>query len=70
LAVVLCDLLDFPYSEAAEILDVREGTIKSRLFRARGMLARELHARGYMEEEAVWGSATGNPDSQPGVQDT
>jgi RNA polymerase sigma-70 factor (ECF subfamily) len=38
-AVVLCDLLGFPYDEAAEILGVQEGTIKSRIFRAREALA-------------------------------
>ena len=37
-AVVLCDLLGFPYNEAAEILGVQEGTIKSRIFRAREAL--------------------------------
>ena len=41
-AVVLCDLLGFPYSEAAEILGVQEGTIKSRIFRAREALAAAL----------------------------
>lgn len=52
LAVVLCDLLGFGYAEAAEILEVQEGTIKSRLFRARALLARDLQARGYLEGEA------------------
>ena len=44
LAVVLCDLLGFSYAEAAVILEVQEGTVKSRLFRARGMLGRRLSA--------------------------
>jgi len=47
LAVVLCDLLGFPYSEAAEILGVQEGTIKSRIFRAREALAQALFEAGY-----------------------
>jgi RNA polymerase sigma-70 factor, ECF subfamily len=47
LAVVLCDLLGFPYSEAAEILGVQEGTIKSRIFRAREALAGALQEAGY-----------------------
>ncbi|MEJ1731460.1 RNA polymerase sigma factor, partial [Escherichia coli] len=41
-AVVLCDLLGFPYAEAAEMLGVQEGTIKSRIFRAREALAAAL----------------------------
>jgi RNA polymerase sigma factor (sigma-70 family) len=46
-AVVLCDLLGFPYVEAAQILGVQEGTIKSRIFRAREALATSLVASGY-----------------------
>jgi RNA polymerase sigma-70 factor (ECF subfamily) len=46
-AVVLCDLLGFPYAEAAEILGVQEGTIKSRIFRAREALAASLREAGY-----------------------
>lgn len=46
-AVVLCDLLGFPYSEAADILGVQEGTIKSRIFRAREALATALAQTGY-----------------------
>ena len=46
-AVVLCDLLGFPYDEAAEILGVQEGTIKSRIFRAREALAASLTEAGY-----------------------
>ncbi|MCL5736830.1 MAG: sigma-70 family RNA polymerase sigma factor [Actinobacteria bacterium] len=46
-AVVLCDLLGFPYGEAAEILGVQEGTIKSRIFRAREALAEALADVGY-----------------------
>jgi RNA polymerase sigma-70 factor (ECF subfamily) len=46
-AVVLCDLLGFPYDEAADILGVQEGTIKSRIFRAREALAAALTEAGY-----------------------
>lgn len=46
-AVVLCDILGFPYDEAAEILGVQEGTIKSRIFRAREALATALTEAGY-----------------------
>lgn len=47
LAVVLCDLLGFDYAEAARILEVQEGTIKSRIFRARAELAVQLRRAGY-----------------------
>jgi RNA polymerase sigma-70 factor (ECF subfamily) len=60
-AVVLCDLLGFPYSEAAEILGVQEGTIKSRIFRAREALASALVDAGY-ELPGVR-----NPDGEDGV---
>ena len=43
-AVVLCDLCQLPYAEAAEILEVAVGTVKSRVFRGRAALARELRA--------------------------
>jgi len=40
--VVLCDLEERPYAEAAEILGVPVGTIRSRLSRAREQLERRL----------------------------
>lgn len=60
-AVVLCDLLGFPYGEAAEILGVQEGTIKSRIFRAREALASALIEAGYALP------ATRNPEPREGV---
>jgi RNA polymerase sigma factor (sigma-70 family) len=45
-AVVLCDLEGRPYQEAARLLDCPEGTVASRLSRARQMLARRLSRRG------------------------
>lgn len=50
LAIVLCDLLGYSYSEAAEILEVQEGTIKSRVFRARAELAASLREMGLAPE--------------------
>ena len=70
-AVVLCDLLGFPYGEAAEILGVQEGTIKSRIFRAREALAVALAEAGCDPTEPGSGgrqSASGrNPDGHGGV---
>lgn len=43
--VVLCDLEEKSYEEAAAILEVPMGTIRSRLHRARALLARKLVAR-------------------------
>jgi RNA polymerase sigma-70 factor (ECF subfamily) len=42
--LVLCDLYGFPYAQAAEILEVPVGTVKSRLFRARLALGEHLAA--------------------------
>jgi RNA polymerase sigma-70 factor (ECF subfamily) len=39
---VLCDILGLTPAEAAEILEIPEGTAKSRVFRARAELARAL----------------------------
>jgi RNA polymerase sigma-70 factor (ECF subfamily) len=44
-AVVLCDLYRVPYAEAAQILEVPVGTVKSRVFRGRLALAAELEGR-------------------------
>jgi RNA polymerase sigma-70 factor, ECF subfamily len=41
-AVVLCDLLRLHYAEAAAVLEVPVGTVKSRVFRGRLALADEL----------------------------
>jgi RNA polymerase sigma-70 factor (ECF subfamily) len=65
-AVVLCDLLGFPYNEAALILGVQEGTIKSRIFRAREALAANLIAAGY-EPPGGGHRASGNPADRGGV---
>jgi RNA polymerase sigma-70 factor (ECF subfamily) len=41
-AVVLCELEEFSYEEASEILDCPVGTLRSRLHRARALLAEKL----------------------------
>jgi RNA polymerase sigma-70 factor (ECF subfamily) len=48
LIVVLRDIEHLAYTEIAEILGVAEGTVKSRLFRAR-LALRELITQGYPE---------------------
>lgn len=45
-AVVLCDLEELSYEEAAEALGCPVGTVRSRLHRARGMLGARLEAFG------------------------
>ncbi len=45
-AVVLCDLYRVPYAEAAQILEVPVGTVKSRVFRGRLALAERLGDAG------------------------
>jgi RNA polymerase sigma-70 factor (ECF subfamily) len=42
--VVLCDLHEMSYAEAAQVLDCAVGTIRSRLHRARGLLIEKLRA--------------------------
>lgn len=53
-AVVLSDLEGFSYNEVAEMMDVPVGTVKSRLFRGRRQLQKQLYdyavAEGYIEE--------------------
>ena len=41
-ALILCDLEEMSYPEAAAILDCPEGTVGSRLHRARAMLKTKL----------------------------
>jgi RNA polymerase sigma-70 factor (ECF subfamily) len=58
-AVVLCDLYRLPYADAAQILEVPVGTVKSRVFRGRLALAEHL-------SPAPEGSGTAADRTQPG----
>ena len=44
--IVLCDLQEMPYAEAAVVLDCPVGTLKSRLNRGRALLAAKVQAAG------------------------
>jgi len=44
--LVLCDLEDIPQKEAADILGIPVGTVKSRLFYARAQIRQFLHQQG------------------------
>jgi RNA polymerase sigma-70 factor (ECF subfamily) len=48
-AVALCDLEGKSYEEASVILECPVGTVRSRLHRARGLLARKLEPEGLRE---------------------
>ena len=45
-AVVLCDLHEMPYEQAAQVLGCAVGTVRSRLHRARALLAGRLRPTG------------------------
>lgn len=49
--VVLCELQELSYAEAAEILGCAVGTVRSRLHRARAMLIQKLRPAGEEERE-------------------
>jgi len=51
--VALCELQELSYAEAAAALDCAVGTVRSRLHRARAMLAAKLRERRTREEAAA-----------------
>lgn len=50
-AVVLCDLEEMDYAEAAQVLDCAVGTVRSRLHRARAMLAERIRNKPELRDE-------------------
>jgi RNA polymerase sigma-70 factor (ECF subfamily) len=50
-ALVLCELEEMSYAEAAAVLSCAVGTVRSRLHRARSMLAEKM--RGRRDAEAL-----------------
>jgi RNA polymerase sigma-70 factor (ECF subfamily) len=50
LVVLLRYLYDLPYREIAEVLEISEGTVKSRLYTAHRRLRQQLAARGATQE--------------------
>jgi RNA polymerase sigma-70 factor (ECF subfamily) len=61
-ALVLVDMLGYPVAEAARILDVSEGTVKSRCARGR---ARLLPRLAHLRRDAAGGNRSAPPDVQP-----
>ncbi|HET6813344.1 MAG TPA: sigma-70 family RNA polymerase sigma factor [Actinomycetota bacterium] len=67
-AVVLCDLYRVPYADAAQILEIPVGTVKSRVFRGRLALAECLGAppdRPPLHVPGPPGTDTTSPASEP-----
>lgn len=68
-AIVLCDLCRLPYAEVADILGVAVGTVKSRVFRARLTMAKDLQgergdAAGPASDDITPGTTTAQPASE------
>jgi RNA polymerase sigma-70 factor, ECF subfamily len=56
-ALVLCDLEEMDYAQAAAVLDCAVGTVRSRLHRARAMLAAKLRGKAAAEARKRWNPA-------------
>jgi len=54
-AVVLCDVEGLPYEEIAEVLDVKVGTVRSRIHRGRAKLRRALEHRAPTGSRTTYG---------------
>ena len=51
--LILCELSELTYAEAAQVCGIDIGTVRSRLHRARAQLAMRLAATAAGEKEAV-----------------
>jgi RNA polymerase sigma-70 factor (ECF subfamily) len=57
-AVILRDIEDLSYEEIADVLQISQGTVKSRILRGRDALRRELEARLAPPEGFAWPAQT------------
>jgi RNA polymerase sigma-70 factor (ECF subfamily) len=57
-AIVLCDLHEMSYADAAAALGCAVGTVRSRLHRARALLIEKLRAKGHADPAASLASST------------
>jgi RNA polymerase sigma factor (sigma-70 family) len=60
-AVVLCDVEGLSYEEIATVLDVKIGTVRSRIHRGRSMLRKALDHRAPKASRATYGGAIDDP---------
>ena len=58
-AVVLCDLQELPYTEAADALGCAVGTVRSRLHRGRALLTEKMQAEARRAKESEAGRNPG-----------
>lgn len=58
-AVVLCDVEGLSYDEIATVLDVKIGTVRSRIHRGRSMLRKALEHRAPSSTRTRYGGAVG-----------
>ena len=65
-AVVLCDLQEMSYADAAEALGCPAGTVRSRLHRGRAMLAARLSASRRSPSASLSESVAAAPAAEPG----
>ena len=65
-AVVLCDLQEMSYGDAAGVIGCPVGTVRSRLHRARAMLAERLSASRMSPADSVGSAAAAVPAAEHG----